>query len=246
MDSLTIFPPWRGTGKRIESQIRKAMYDFQMIEEEKIAVALSGGKDSLALLIMLKAVAGRGFPPFQLAAIHVGGDFTCGAGVSEAFLQDVCDRLEIPLIIKHSHQKLETLECYSCSRERRKLLFEAAREWGSSTVAFGHHRDDNAQTVLMNLLHKAEFTGNLPKLKMIEYGVTIIRPLIFVGEHEIKEFAKQSGFLRVMCQCPVGQNSMRKQVDSLIKEMEALFPNVRENLSQAALNYGSDKAKIKS
>ncbi len=77
---------------------------------------------------------------------------------------------------------------------------------------------------------------------MQEYSVTIIRPLIYIDEKSIREFAKQQGFMKVMCRCPVGQNSMRKQVDQLLSEMEGIFPNVRENVSQAGLRYGSDKA----
>ena len=142
----------------------------------------------------------------------------------------------------HSTQKLETLECYSCSRERRRLLFEAAKSVGATTIAFGHHRDDHAQTLLMNLLHKAEFAGNLPKIHMQEYGVTIIRPLIYIAEQDIRTFSQQQGFARIMCRCPVGQNSMRKKVDQVLNEIEAIFPNARENIAKAGLLYGSQKA----
>ena len=203
---------------------------------------MSGGKDSLTLLFMLKAISGRGFPPIELSAIHVMGEFSCGAGIQMEFLEGICRQLEIPLLTRESTQKLETLECYSCSRERRRLLFDAAKSIGATTIAFGHHRDDSAQTVLMNLLHKGEFAGNLPKVPMYDYGITIIRPLIYLGEDDIRNFAQQMGFARIMCRCPVGQNSMRKQVDNLLGDMQALFPNARENIAQAALKYGSDKA----
>jgi tRNA 2-thiocytidine biosynthesis protein TtcA len=239
-------PPWKKLGKRLESAIRKALYEYEMLEGvSKLAVALSGGKDSLTLLFMLKAISGRGFPHFDLYAVHVNGEYSCGAGVQENFLHAICERLEIPLITCASTQKLETLNCYSCSRERRKLIFEAAKSVGADTVAFGHHRDDNAQTLLMNLLHKGEFVGNLPKLRMVDYEVTIIRPLILVAEEEIRRFAKEYGFARATCQCPVGQNSMRKKVDHLLDELEELFPNTRANVAQAGLLYGSDKARRK-
>ncbi|MCB1113139.1 MAG: tRNA 2-thiocytidine biosynthesis protein TtcA [Chlamydiia bacterium] len=228
--------------KRMESQIRKALYDYKMLEEANVAVALSGGKDSLTLLKGLKQISGKGFLNLNLTAIHVGGEFSCGAGVHEGFLQAFCDKLEIPLLFRYSKQKLETLECYSCSRERRKLIFDAAKEAGAKTIAFGHHRDDSAQTLLINLLHKGEFAGNLPKVTMHEYGVNIIRPLILVSEDAIKEYARSAGFLRALCQCPVGQNSMRKKADKLIDELEAIFPNARANIASAGLTYGSRKA----
>jgi len=95
----------------------------------------------------------------------------------------------------------------------------------------------------MNLLHKAEFAANLPKIAMQEFGVTIIRPLIYVNQNSIINFAKTHGFARIICQCPIGANSMRKKTENLLKEMEKLFPNVRKNLAQASLHYGSQKAQ---
>lgn len=236
-------PPWTTLGKRLESTLRKALFDFEMLKgASKLAIALSGGKDSLTLLFMLKAVIGRGFPNMDLYAIHVSGEFSCGSGVNEDYLRAICEELGVHFMTRSSTQKLETLECYSCSRERRTLIFEAAKSVGAHTIAFGHHRDDQAQTVLMNLLHKAEFAGNLPKIHMREYDVTIIRPLIYIAEQDIRTFAQQQGFARIMCRCPVGQNSLRKQTEDLIKEIEAIFPNARENIAKAGLLYGSQKA----
>lgn len=236
-------PPWTALGKRLESTLRKALFDYKMLKDvSKLAIALSGGKDSLALLFLLKAIKGRGFPNFDLHAIHVSGEFSCGAGVDGNYLQAICNALEIPLEICISNQKLETLECYSCSRERRTLIFEAAKKVGATTIAFGHHRDDHTQTLLMNLLHKAEFAGNLPKIHMQEYGITIIRPLIYIAEQDIRTFAKQQGFARIVCRCPVGQNSLRKKTDLLLDEIEAIFPNARANLAKAGFLYGSQKA----
>lgn len=245
MNRSSLQPPWTALGKRLESTFRKALFDYQMLKDtSKLAVALSGGKDSLTLLLLLKAISGRGFPPLELYAVHVSGEFSCGAGVNEDYLRSICRELDITFIRCESTQKLESLECYSCSRERRRLLFDAAKNVGATTIAFGHHRDDNAQTILMNMLHKGEFAGNLPKIKMHDYGMTIIRPLIYISEEDIRLFAQNRGFARIVCRCPVGQNSMRKQVDDLLKEIEALFPNARENIARAGLNYGSTKASV--
>ncbi|HEX2579398.1 MAG TPA: tRNA 2-thiocytidine biosynthesis TtcA family protein [Rhabdochlamydiaceae bacterium] len=246
MDLPLAIPPWTKLGSKIESMCRKAFFEFDLLErEEKVMVALSGGKDSLTLLYMLKAISGRGFPPLDIRAVHVGGEFSCGASLGEIFLKPICNALEIPLTIRHSTKTRENLECYSCSRERRKLIFDAAKEAGFKTVAFGHHRDDNIETLLMNLLHKAEFAGNLPKVPMHDFGVTIIRPLIYVSEQEIREFAKMYNFARISCQCPVGQVSNRRKIKDLIVQLEESFPNTRANLAQASLEFGSTKALIK-
>lgn len=236
-------PPWTKLGRRIEAQVRKALYDYNMVDEcRSVAVALSGGKDSLTLLAMLAAVSGRGFPKFDLHAIHIGGKYTCGAGVHLAHLRRTCEEIGAHFHLRESKQDLDTLECYGCSRERRRLLFQAAREAGADVLAFGHHRDDNAQTLLLNLCQKASFEGMLPKLTMYTYGMTIIRPLTYVSEQDIRTFSQQEGFARVMCRCPVGQHSMRRKAEELLEELEATFPGVRENLSRAGLLHGTRKA----
>ncbi len=240
-----ILVPMKNTGlaRRLESTMRKALYDFGLLEGvDKVAIALSGGKDSLTLLQLLDAIRGRGFADFDLVAIHVGGAVSCGAGVNQQFLQKTCDQLGVPLILRASTQTLESLECYSCSRERRKLIFDAAKENGATTIAFGHHRDDSVETLLMNLLHKGEFAANLAKVPMEVYGVTIIRPLLYMAESDIRRFAEQQGFSRITCQCPVGQRSKRRQVKELLHQMEELFPNASANLAKAGLDSGSTKA----
>ncbi len=237
-------PPFENLGRKIESALRKALYEYEMLEgADKVAVALSGGKDSLTLLYLLHAINGRGVPPFEIVAIHVGGEFSCGAGIEGGFLKAICNELNIPFISLKSSITKDDLECYSCSRDRRKRIFDAAKEVGAKVIAFGHTRDDNAQTLLLNLMHKGEFAGLLPKIEMIDYGVTIIRPLILVGESEIRLFAQKYKYARITCQCPYGQNSMRKKVDTLITNLEDLFPNVRQNVASASLLYGSQKAK---
>lgn len=229
--------------KKLESRVRKALHQHEMLDEaDKVAVALSGGKDSLTLLSILHKIKGRGFPDFKLFALHVSGAFSCGAGVTVDHLRRFCEGLDVEFVAKEATQTLENLECYSCSRQRRKLLFDAAKERGIETIAFGHHRDDLAQTVLLNLFSKGEFEGMLPKLKMYRYGVTIIRPLIFVSEQEIIQYAKSQSFLRAVCKCPVGQQSMRKKVDDLLSDIADLFPDARSNIAQAGLRFGSQKA----
>ncbi|MBS3904298.1 MAG: tRNA 2-thiocytidine biosynthesis protein TtcA [Simkania sp.] len=236
-------PPWSQLGRKLESMCRKALHEFQLLEGvDKLAVALSGGKDSLTLLFLLKAIIGRGFPAMDLVAIHVGGAFSCGAGLGKGFLEGICREIDVQYIACETPQRQANLECYSCSRDRRRLIFEAAKRAGARTIAFGHHRDDSIQTLLMNLLHKGEFAANLPKVPMVDYGVTIIRPLIHISEEEIRSFSKLYGFARITCQCPVGQTSLRKRTEQLLHDMEELYPNARANLAQAALIYGSTKA----
>jgi tRNA 2-thiocytidine biosynthesis protein TtcA len=236
--------PWKKNGKELESLCRKALFDFKMVENtESLAVALSGGKDSLTLLFMLANISGRGFSKFKIHAIHVEGEYSCGAGVDKDYLKTICEELGVNFITVKSSLKLENLECYSCSRERRKLIFNEAKKIGAFTVAFGHHLDDNVQTLMLNLLQKAEFKAMLPKIKMHKFGITIIRPLIYIREHDIKTFAKENDFIRIRCNCPKGSISNRKVVDNLLNHMEEFFPKTRSNLALSAMLYGSNKAE---
>jgi tRNA 2-thiocytidine biosynthesis protein TtcA len=236
--------PWVQCGKEIETLCRKALYDFQMLEnQDSIAIALSGGKDSLTLLFMLAQIAGRGFPQAKLHAIHVFGDFSCGAEVSQNYLSAICGGLNIDLtVVQPPPGQEKKLDCYPCSRRRRKLIFEEAKRLGCKKIAFGHHRDDNIQTLLLNLCQKGEFAPMLPKIKMYRYGITIIRPLIYVCQKDIMQFAAHYEFLRARCNCPMGGQSQRKKTDDLLVQMEKIFPHVRSNLALAGLLYGSDKA----
>ncbi len=237
-------PPWNLTGKRIESQIRKALYDFSMIPpSSSIGVAVSGGKDSLLLLLMLKHILGRGFPNAPLTALHVTGTFSCGPNIVLHDLQKFCDALQVPFFSSHTEQaSLDELSCYSCSRERRKKLFQMAQNQNISTIAFGHHHDDNVQTALMNLLHKGEFTGIQPYITMYKYNVTIIRPLIYISEIDIIKFARQHDLLRAICCCPIGSTSMRQTAKVLLEILERDFPNTKKNIAHAIQAQGSKKA----
>lgn len=213
---------------------RKAIYDFGLLDGvDHVAVALSGGKDSLTLLEMLTKISGRGTAPFKVTGVHVGGEFSCGASIQRKWIEQACKELGVDLVVREE-TKAPT-ECYSCSRRRRTMLFEMAKEAGATTVAFGHHREDNIETLLMNLLHKGERGGMQPKVVMRNYGITIVRPLIYVEESDIIAFAKQKGFYRITCQCPIGQNSVRRKTGELIEMLEGLFPNARVNLSYAAM-----------
>lgn len=234
-------PPWTGIGKKLESITRKAIYDFHLFDNiTKIAIALSGGKDSLALLFLLKNIIGHGFPEIPLHAIHITGTKTGPTTIHREYLQYICEQLQIPLTIKETDH--QPTSCYSCARHRRSILFEETKKVSASTIAFGHHRDDNVQTLLMNLLHKGEFAGILPKIHMHKYSTTIIRPIILAPEKDIITFAKQYQFDTITCQCPRGNTAMRKQTDKLIADIELLYPHARDNIARAIHLYGSPKA----
>lgn len=231
-----------GLEKKLESAVRKALYEFKLCLKPPIAVALSGGKDSLTMLYFLKKISGKGFEDLNIKALYVDGEFSCGPSISKMHITNFCKKLDVELHILESQKTLSNLECYSCSRERRSLLFSKAKELGCSEIAFGHHKDDVLETLLLNLLHKGEFASQLPKVPMHDYGITITRPLYYVSEQEIINFAQQKGFFRLTCQCPIGAKSKRLDTKKLLETLSKEFPNAKTNLFHALKNYGSDKA----
>jgi tRNA 2-thiocytidine biosynthesis protein TtcA len=237
--------PFTKLGKQLESATRKALYDYEMLKGEKaLVIGLSGGKDSLAMLFLLKAIVGRGFDDIKLYAVHVQEKFLSEM-VDTNFLKDICNQLEVELFIESfSIKDKENFNCYLCSRIRRKIIFQKARDLNCKLVAFAHHRDDNTQTLLMNMLHKAEFSAMLPVIDMVKYGVRIIRPFIYLSEKDIINFAKHYNFYDKSCSCPYGTDTKRIAVEKYLSLMEKDFPNARSNLSKTALNFGSNKAKI--
>lgn len=236
-----LFHKKSNTGKRIESAVRKALYRFEMLSEHKrIVIALSGGKDSLSLMLMLAAIRGKGFPYVDLHAVHVGGKFSCGSEIHKSFLKNICDKLDISFSSIDSPYSPDVPECYSCSRFRRRILFKAAEDLDASAVAFGHHKNDSIQTTLMNLFHKGEFAGLPPVIHMHRFNVTILRPLIFVEENDIKKFARENGFLRTTCRCPVV--SLRSKTITLIEDLKTIFPQIENNIFLTSLKQGSNKS----
>ena len=235
-------PPFIKVGKTLESACRKALKDFSMIEDDSsIAIALSGGKDSLTLLFLLSAISGRGFPIFKIHAIYIDQKGRCGRAKNISFLREICKKLQVNFIVKSlPHKKYSN--CYDCARDRRKILFATTKELGTKKIAFGHHREDNIQTLLLNLFYKGEFSSFLPTLEMIHFGVTILRPLIYISENKIIQFAKNYGFLACCCTCTQRKKSMRKKIEMLIREIEKHFPHIRSNLALSSFVYGSKKA----
>lgn len=226
---------------KLLSLMRCALHRYELLPPGEtplpLAIALSGGKDSLMMMWALKELSGRGMRTLKIEALHVGGVHNCGAAIGRAQLLSFCDQLEIPLHELKSEDHREK-GCYSCARERRRLLFEKVKALGCDVIAFGHHRDDNAQTMLLNMLHGAKPAGMLPKVTMHHYDVTIVRPMILVPESLIISQAKKNNLLRATCICPLGAHTYREKTKKALKELEELFPRAREHLADIALKWG--------
>lgn len=221
--------------QRILSHMRKAIEEYHMIEEEdKIAICLSGGKDSITMLHAFKSLQ-RFYPKkFEIIAISIdpGFDF-----FDTGFLQDICNKLEIPLFIEKSNAKeivfdirKEKNPCSLCANLRRGVINSVAIREGCNKIALGHNQDDVLETFLLNLF----YTGNIGTFSPVSYmdrsKITLIRPLIYTPEKETKRFVKKNNLSVMPKVCPMDGTSKREDMKQLIFTLTKSIPMVRANL----------------
>jgi len=226
------------TGKKINSLMGKAIHDHSLIKDgDNILIAVSGGKDSLTLLTLLKEIQRWAPVKFGLTGVHVSTDFKCGGCMHDKTLTDIFDAAGIEchfLDIKVLDEKGQTT-CFWCSWNRRKALFELAEKLGCNKLALGHHKDDIVETMLLNLIYQGEISAMNPRQELFNGKITIIRPLCYVDEDTIKTFAAESDFPPQLCTCPFGRQSRRKYIKRFLREAGENTPevNIKTNIFKA-------------
>lgn len=221
--------------QRILSHLRKAIEEYKMIEEgDKIAVCLSGGKDSITMLHALKALQ-RFYPKkFELIAVSINPGFE---SFDTEFLQEICDSLEIPLFIEKSNAKeivfdirKEKNPCSLCANLRRGVINSIAIRERCNKISLGHNQDDVLETFLLNLL----YTGNIATFSPVSYmdrsKITLIRPLVYTPEKEIRRFVRKNNLSVMPKVCPMDGTSKREDMKQLIFALTKNIPMIRANL----------------
>ena len=221
--------------QRILSYMRKAIEDYNMIEEnDKIAICLSGGKDSITMLHAFKALQ-RFYPKkFDIIAISINPGFEF---FDTKLLQNICDKLEIPLFIENSHAQEIVFEirkeknpCSLCANLRRGAINSIARREDCNKIALGHNEDDVLETFLLNLLYTGSIGTFSPVSFMDRSGITLIRPLIYTPEKETKRFIKKNNLLVMPKVCPMDGTSKREDMKQMLFSLKTEIPMVRANL----------------
>jgi len=232
----------QGTEYYISKSMGKAIMDYQMIAaNDKILVAVSGGKDSLTLLHVLNDR--RKFVPvkYDLVAVHVDMGYPCQHPkiLAEYFKKMNLDyRIEKIDILKGKSRK--EISCFWCSWNRRKALFETAVRLGCTKVALGHHMDDIVETVLLNLFFQGEISAMCPKQELFKGKITIIRPLAYVEEDLIRKFAKDLDFPHHKCACPNSLTSQRTKVEQILKDLQKISPDIKKNIFRSVKRIKHD------
>ena len=221
--------------QKILSYMRKAIEEYNMIEEnDKIAVCLSGGKDSITLLHAFKALQ-RFYPKkFELIAISINPGFEF---FDTALLQKLCDNLEIPLFIEKTHTKeivfdirKEKNPCSLCANLRRGAINSIAVREGCNKIALGHNQDDVLETFLLNLFYTGSIGTFSPVSHMDRTGITLIRPLVYTPEKETKRFVKKNNLTVMPKVCPMDGTSKREDMRLMIFSLQKNIPMIRANL----------------
>ena len=219
---------------RLRRRFQKGLADYRLIDDgDRILIALSGGKDSLALAELLVARARVWHPRFEVEAAHVVMA-NIGYRTDTAFLHDFCSRLGIPLHVVEATfdatGDTRKSPCFLCSWNRRKALFTLAQERGCNKIALGHHMDDILQTLLMNLAYQGAFSTMPPLLRMRKFPLAIIRPLCLVHEADIAALARLRQWPAQLKACPYEHDSGRTAIAGILRQLEDLNPEARYSL----------------
>jgi len=216
--------------------------DYKMLSEgDKIAVAVSGGKDSLALLRILNDR--RGFVPikYSLVAVHIdlGYPKSCAEILIKHFKKIGVD-YHIEKVDTLKKTKPKDINCFWCSWNRRKALFEASDKLGCTKIALGHHMDDIVETMLLNLFFQGEISAMVPKQELFKGKITLIRPLAYVEEYMIKRFAKEEKIPHQTCMCPNSVTSNRTKMGRIIHQIKKTCPDVKKNIFRSVKRVKHD------
>ncbi len=221
--------------QKLLSQVRKCIRDYQMLSPgDRVAVGVSGGKDSLALLRLLAELREHSAVPFELLAV------TLDMGYEEldfSPVADLCARLQVPYTLRQTQIReivfdirKEENPCALCAKLRRGILNETAVELGANKVALGHHYDDTVETFALSLIYEGRISCFQPVTYLDRTGLTLIRPMLYLHEKTIRNFAERENLPVVHNPCPADKNTKREDVKALLYELEGRYPGLKDNI----------------
>ena len=237
--------------KQIWSKFIEAIQEFQMVEEnDKIAVCISGGKDSMLLAKCMQELKRHSDTNFEIIFIVMDPGYN---KMNRERIEYNANIMEIPVEFFESNifnvvSDIQQNPCYLCARMRRGCLYEYAKSKGCNKIALGHHFDDVIETLLMSILYGSQIQGMLPKLMSTNHkGMELIRPLCLVKEKDIINWSisNELEFIRCACRFTEGldlgkEDSKRKEIKELIKSLKKVYPNIDMNIFRSMYNVNLD------
>ncbi len=235
--------------RRLLSYVRRAVDDYQMIADgDRICVGISGGKDSLALLVGLAGL--RHFYPkkFELVALTVDMGFD---GVDYAEIEALCRELDVPYHVQKTEiaqiifdVRKEKNPCSLCAKMRRGVLHSTAKELGCNKIAFGHHFDDVVETFMLNLFHEGRIGCFQPVTYLSRADITLIRPLVYMPEKDVRYFANREKLPVVKSPCPADGHTEREEMKKLLDTLERQHKGLRHRIFGAICRGEIDGFKL--
>ena len=214
--------------------IRRCVEDYNMIKSgDRIGVGVSGGKDSLVLLVLLAELRKYNHNPFHLEAITID----MGLGMDYTQIENLCKDLDVPFhLIKteiapiiFDHRK-EKNPCSMCSKMRRGALNQALLDLGLNKLALGHHYDDAVETFVMSLIYEGRISCFQPVTDLDRTGIIQIRPMLYIHEKTVDSFATRHNLPVLANRCPVDKNTKREEIKQLVYDLSATYPDLKERI----------------
>ena len=214
--------------------VRRCVEDYNMISTgDRIGVGVSGGKDSLALLVFLAELRKYNSNPFELEAITID----MGLGMDYSSIEKLCKELDVPFTLVKTeigpiifeHRK-EKNPCSMCSKMRRGALNQALLDRGLTKLALGHHYDDAVETFMMSLIYEGRISCFQPVTDLDRTGIVQIRPMLYIHEKTIDSFVSRCGLPVLSNRCPVDKHTKREEIKQLIYDLAATYPDLKERI----------------
>ncbi len=232
------------------SKVKQAIRQYNLIEPgDHVAVALSGGKDSLVLLWILHQLQQRSHLQFTLSAVHIQSDWPDQPEADTHFMTKLCSMLSIPLSFEKSFLAqaispngiLIDNPCSLCSRLRRGALLRWAEKNQCNKIALGHHLDDVVETWFLNLLHGGRFEVFAPRIDYDDRGISIIRPLVYLEEETCVRIADREQMEPMKNPCPVDHHTQRQAIKQLLATMRQQYPDINRKVLHALEHTTADQ-----
>ena len=214
--------------------VRRCIEDYDMIQPgDRIGVGVSGGKDSLALLVFLAELRKYNHNPFEIEAITID----MGLGMDYSGIEKLCRELDVPYTIVNTqiapiifeHRK-EKNPCSMCAKMRRGALNEALLSKSLNKLALGHHYDDAVETFVMSLIYEGRISCFQPVTDLDRTGIIQIRPMLYVHEKSIDAMAERNQLPVIQNRCPVDKETKREEIKQLIYDLSATYPDLKDRI----------------
>ena len=221
--------------------VRRCIEDYKMIEPgDRIAVGVSGGKDSLALLVFLAELRKYHSHPFEVEAITID----LGMGMDYSGIRKLCEELNVPFTLVETqigpvifeHRK-ESNPCSLCAKMRRGALNQALLDRGLNKLALGHHFDDAVETFVMSLIYEGRISCFQPVTNLDRMGVIQIRPMLYLHEKTVDNFVTRMNLPVLENRCPVDKSTKREEIKQLIYNLSMTYPDLKDRIFGAMQRY---------